>query len=217
VSTFTVQDVVSEVRRAVQDTYSPAYRYADSHIVGVINQVLKRIAILRPDLFAYIATYTCTLGTRQSLPADCFRLIDVLQVVNGPNVNEVNRESLDLLMATWQTGATAVAQDWMRHVRNPSVFFVYPPSAAGQLLDIEYCRAPATYALGDVVPQLSDVYFPCVVDGAVWLLEAVDNEHVNSGRAKMMYDSFMQLLGQSVQTKQVADFASGGEDPKQVY
>jgi hypothetical protein len=216
-STFTVQDVVTEVRRAVQDTSGSAYRYSDAHIVGVVNQTVKRIALLRPDLFSYVTTYVCTTGARQTLPADCFRLVDVFQVTGGANVNEVNRESLDLLLSSWQAGTTAPAQDWMRHVRNPNLFFVYPPAAAGQSLDIEYCQVPANKALTETIPLLSDVYFPCLVDGVVYLLESVDNEHVNSGRAKLMLDSFMQLLGATVQTKQVADFEQGGEDPKSVY
>lgn len=216
-STFTINDVVTDVRLAVQDTATSQPRYSDAHIVRVVNQVIKRIALLRPDLFAYITTVTCTAGSIQNTPADCFRLIDVIQVVGGGNVNEINRETLDLLLNSWQVLPSGPATDWMRHNRNPYAFFVYPPAAISQQLVIEYCKTPSTYALADVVPLLNDAYLPCVIDGTVWLLESVDNEHVNSGRAKMMQDSFMQLLGMTVQTKPVTDTEASGQDPKTVY
>lgn len=216
-ATFTVQTIVDEVRRAVQDTSALTPRYSDIHITGIVNQVLKRIALLRPDLYAVVTTYTCTLGAIQTTPTDCFRLVDVLGIVGGANVNEINRETLDLLLNNWQVSTTLAATDWMRHVRNPSIFFLYPPSPVGQQLILEYCKSPATSLITDVVPTIADVYFPCVVDGAVWLLESVDNEHVNSGRAKMMQDSFMQMLGMTVQTKPITDNESGGQNPKVVY
>lgn len=214
-TTFTVQDVVTEVRDAVQDT-GGIPRYSDAQITRAVNQVLKRIALLRPDLFSYVTNFTCAAGAMQTLPVDNFRLLDVFQVASGDNVNEVNRETLDLMSSSWQSGTQGPAQDWMRHIRNPSIFFVYPPSPVGQVLSIEYCRAPGTYTLTSVVPLLSDVYFPCVVDGTVWILESVDNEHVNSGRAKMMMDSFMQMLGVTVQTKAITDNETSGQDPAKV-
>lgn len=214
---FTVQQVVDEVRRAIQDTgVTGSYRYDDTHIVGVVNQSLKRIALLRPDLFSYVTTMSCAAGTIQVAPADSIRLIDILLSGSGGNVNEVNRETLDLMYSTWQTGTTGAAQDWMRHVRSPNRFFVYPPSAAGQQLTIEYAQCPPPYAITDTVLLLGDAYFPAVVDCAVWLLESVDNEHVNSGRAKMMFEAFNQLLGTTSQNKNVTDFEPSNLPPQQV-
>lgn len=216
-TTFTVQSVVTDVRYAVQDTNVVSPRYPDAQIVGVVNQVLKRIAVLRPDLFSYVTNFTCVAGAMQTLPAESFRLEDVFQVVGGSNVNEINREVLDLTFNNWQVSTAGAAQDWMRHVRNPSIFFLYPPAPVGQVLTLEYCKSPRTYVITDTIDLIPDVYFPCILDGVVWLLESIDNEHVNSGRAKMMQDTFMQLLGLSTQTKPVTDTEQGGQDPKTVY
>ena len=48
-----LDDVITEVRRIIQDTNIP-YRYSDDVLLGFANQALKRIAVLRPDLFASI-------------------------------------------------------------------------------------------------------------------------------------------------------------------
>jgi len=209
---FTPADVITEVRRAVQDTKVP-YRYSDNHLLGVVNMALKRVAIMRPDLFAYITVISCVAGTVQTAPNDSIRIIDVLVAGDGGNVNEVNHETLDLMFSTWQAGASGPTKDWMRHVRSPNTFFVYPPSAVGQQLTIEYARAPANLTLTDAVPLLGDAYFPCVVDCVIWLVESVDNEHVNSGRAKMFYEAFTQTLGLTAQQKSVTDFEQSNLNP----
>lgn len=211
---FTPQDVINAVRFAVQDT-KVSYRYADGDLLQLTNQVLRRIALLRPDLFAYVSTINCVAGTIQQAPADSIRIIDVLLSGAGLNVNEVNRETLDL-MFQWQSMTPDVAKDWMRHVRSPNTFFVYPPSPVGQVLTIEYAKAPGIYGLNDTVELLGDAYFPCVVDGVIWLAESIDNEHVNSGRAKMFLDSFNQLLGMTAQIKHVTDTEESNLNPKQV-
>jgi hypothetical protein len=59
---MTPQDVITEVRRLVQDEESP-YRYSDTTLLGYVNQTLKRMAVLRPDLFSLITTIPTTPNT----------------------------------------------------------------------------------------------------------------------------------------------------------
>jgi hypothetical protein len=48
------------------------------------------------------------------------------------------------------------------------------------------------------------------VDGVVFLASSVDDEHVNSGRAKMFLDSFTQQLGVSLQNRALNDSKIAG-------
>lgn len=214
-ATFTPQDVITEVRFAVQDTGAQT-RYDDAAMLRAFNHCLKRIALLRPDLFSFITSFTTALGSLQMLPPDSSRIVDVLQVVGGANVNEVNRATLDLAYSSWQIGETGPTTDWMRHVRNPNIFFVYPPAPAGEVLTIEYTQSPPNYTMTQTVALISDAYFPVVVDCVVWWLESIDNESVATQRAQMFQQSWMQLLGVTVQTKPVTDTEAGGQDPKKV-
>lgn len=212
-ATFTPQDVINEVRQAVQDTRSAAYRYSDTYLLSVVNQVLRRIALLRPDLFAYITVVELVEGPLQAAPADSIRIIDVIRNANSAStVNEVSRDTLELMFDTWQSESESPVQNWMRHVRNPNQYFVYPPSPAGQQIMIEYAKSPKNHTLTEPVEMLPDAYFPAVIDGCVWIVESMDNEHVNSGRAKMFQESFVQGLGVTIQAKKVTDTPSGGEE-----
>jgi hypothetical protein len=77
-------------------------------------------------------------------------------------------------------------------------------------------QSPQPYTLAQTIELLPDSYLPVVVDGTVYMAESVDNEHVNSGRAKLFFDSFTQSLGVGLQSRTITDTEEGGLDPKQV-
>jgi hypothetical protein len=79
----------------------------------------------------------------------------------------------------------------------------------GIVLVGEYAQTPPDYALNDTIDLLPDAFFTAVVDGTVYLAESVDDEHVNSGRAKLFQDSFLATLGASLQARSVTDTEEG--------
>tara|TARA_R100000742_G_C4279606_1_gene104712 strand:- start:3007 stop:3678 length:672 start_codon:yes stop_codon:yes gene_type:complete len=205
-----LNDVVTEVRRMLQDENSPQ-RYSDTVLLGFANQALRRIAVLRPDLFAKVTTMTCTTDEAiQSAPTDSLRIMEVFSVSGGNGCIETNRESLDQAYPQWMNDTASAAVNWMRHTRNANKFFIYPKSPAGQVLDIEYSQSPPTYDGTTTVDLLSDAYFPVVVDGTIFLAESVDNEHVNSNRASMFYKSMINALGYNAQSRLLTDTEEGG-------
>ena len=213
---MTPNEVITEVRRLIQDT-KVTFRYSDTVLLGFVNQTLKKMAVLRPDLFAVIADFTTVANTvLQSCPTDSVRLMQIFQIKSGDAVTEVSKETLDQMYPNWVNETAGIPVNFMRHVRNPNKFFVYPRPSAGVILVGEYAQSPTTYALNDTVALLPDAYLTSVVEGAVYLAESVDNEHVNSGRAKLFQDAFVQGLGVSLQSRVITDTEAGGLDPKQV-
>jgi hypothetical protein len=142
--------------------------------------------------------------------------MQIFQIKNGDAVTEVSKETLDRMYPNWVNEAAGVPVNFMRHVRNANKFFVYPRPTAGVTLVGEYAQSPATYALNDTIALLSDAYLTSVVEGTVYLAESIDNEHVNSGRAKLFQDAFTQGLGVGLQARVVTDTEEGGLDPRQV-
>lgn len=205
-----LNDVITEVRRIIQDTNTP-YRYSDDVLLGFANQALKRIAVLRPDLFAYIGDIPCTDDeVVQSAPSDSIRLIEVYRVKNGNGVIETNREALDQAYPTWMNDTAGAAVNFMRHVRNPNKFFIYPKAPVGQILVGEYAQTPPDYDGVTQVALLPDAYEPVVIDATVFIAESVDNEHVNSQRAQLFQSSFTQALGVAAQSRAITDPERGG-------
>ena len=202
---MTPGDIITEVRSLIQDTRSPQ-RYSDTFLLGFVNQTLKRMVMVRPDLFALIDDIPTTANTvLQSLPADSMRLIEIFQIKDGNAVTEVNREVLDQMSPGWVSDAAGTPVNFMRHVRNANRFFLYPRPVSGIVLVGEYAQTPPDYSIGDTIALLPDAYFSALVDGTVYLAESVDDEHVNSGRAQLFQEAFFTSLGASLQSRSVTD------------
>ena len=205
---FTVADIVQEARELLLDETEP-YRYSDAYIVRKVNQVLRRMVIIRPDLFAQVATITTTAGSLQTCPGDSVRLMDVTLNGAARAPKEINQEVLDLMFPTWNTDTAGPTTNWMRYPRDPNRFYVYPPSAGGETLTIVYARSTPTYEIDDTV-SLQDAYFPVVLDGVCWLMESLDAEHVESGRAKMFQDAYNAALVGGLAARRITDTEDGG-------
>lgn len=205
---FTVAEIVTEAREMLLDETAP-YRYSDDFIVRKVNQVLRRMIIVRPDLFTTIAPISCVAGVLQSCPADSVRLMDV--TVNSANkaVKEINQEVLDLMFPSWAGDSSVPATNWMRYPRDPNRFYIYPPAAAGDALTIVYAKSTPAYLLGDTV-ALQDAYFPVLLDGVCWLMESMDAEHVESSRAKMFKDAYEGALGAGLTARKITDTEEAG-------
>ena len=207
---MTPQDVITEVRRMVNDTRVP-YRYSDTILLGFVNQTLLRMSVLRPDIFSVMDEFTTTPDTvLQDCPADSVRLVEIFGVVGGDALMEVSRDTMDQSYPAWRIEAAGIPVNFMRHVRNANKYFLYPAPIAGITLSAEYIQTPPTYAIGATITAPSDSYFPIIVDGTIFLTESIDDEHVSSGRAKLFLDSFVQALGVGLQSRAVTDLESAG-------
>lgn len=205
---MTPATIIADVRNLAQDTLVP-YRYSDTELLGYVNQTLKRIASLRPDLFTYFGDLTLTANTvMQELPADAQRLVDIFWVKDANAMTEVEREVLERAYPTWVSDPSDVPVNFMRHPRIPTRFFVYPRPLANTVVIAEYAKAPTTYALNDTI-SLSDAYYSVVVDGVMFLVSSVDDEHVNSKRAELFMNSFLNSLATNTQAREMVDKEDG--------
>lgn len=214
---MTLGDIIAEARILLQDTRSSLYRYSDADLLKFGNQTLKRMAVLRPDLFSYIGAITCTAGTViQSAPADSLRIMEVFSISGGKAVRETNREILDQTYPDWMNETAGPCVNWMRHTRNNNKFFIYPKAPVDQVLIGEYSKSPQTYTADAEIELLPNAYYPVVLDGLIFIAESLDNEHVTSGRAQMFQKAFADGLAINMEQRKVTDTESGGLEQEKV-
>lgn len=212
---MTPADVIVEARKLLQDTLAP-YRYSDTDLLGYVNQTLKRMAVFRPTLFTNITSVPLTANTViQDLPIDAHRLVQVFFIDNYNSVNEVDRTVLERAYPQWVSDPAGIPFNFIRHPRNATKFFLYPRPIANLTATVEYVVEPATYTLNETILYLKDTYLGVVIDGVVFLASSIDDEHVNSNRAKLFMESFTQALGVDLQQQAVLDnerppIAAGG-------
>jgi len=206
---MTPAEVIAEVRVLIQDT-RVTFRYSDTVLLGFVNQTIRRMVMLRPDLFTTVTDISTVANlTEQTLPATAVRLVDIFRVKNGTSIEEVDRDQFDRAYPQWTTDAAGTPTKYMRHPRNPRAYFLYPRPTAGTVLVGEFVVTPTAYAISDPIAVLPDAYFGVLIDGTVYLAESIDNEHVSSGRAKLFFDSFVQALGVDLQSRAVIDSEGG--------
>lgn len=206
---MTPAEVIAEVRVLIQDT-RVTFRYSDTVLLGFVNQTIRRMVMLRPDLFTTVTDISTVADlTEQTLPATAVRLVNIFRVKNGTSIEEVDRDQFDRAYPQWTTDAAGTPTKYMRHPRNPRAYFLYPRPTAGTVLVGEFVVTPTAYAISDPIAVLPDAYFGVLIDGTVYLAESIDNEHVSSGRAKLFFDSFVQALGVDLQSRAVIDSEGG--------
>lgn len=209
---MTPATIFPDVRVLINDTDATSYRYTDAVLILKLDDALKRVALLRPDLFTVIADVPCTAGLTMMTVPNKGRIVEVFQVTGGQGVVESSLEIFNSTAPTWRTDTAAPAANWMRHVRNPSIFFIYPQAPGGQSLSCEYTVAPTVAALGDTI-ILSDTYLPAVKDMLVAVVEWGDDESNLSQRAEAFYKRAVQSLQMNLQTNPMMDAEAGGEPP----
>lgn len=213
---MTPNDVIVDARRLAQDNglLRTSDTYSASVLLGLVNQVLRQTAVLRPDLFTLMTDITPTPNVvEQTLPADSLRLVNILAVKNGGAITEVSREMMDQSYPQWRFDPAGSPVNYMRHIRNPNQYFLYPKPAAGIVLTGEYAQSPPVYTLNQQIALLPDAFQPIVVSGVVMMISNVENPTTNAARAKQFQEMYAQALGANLQSRVVTDTKSSGLEP----
>lgn len=212
---MTPQEVITQARVLINDdNVLMPERYSDTELLGFVNQAIKRAAMVRPDLFIISNEITPTADqVEQELPTSVTRIMEVHRVVGGGAIGEVDKETMDRSAPDWTIEDSGTPVNWMRHPRNPRRYFLYPAPSTGTEISVEYIEVPSDYGLSDTM-ILADSYRSAIVDCVVYLAEVVDNESVETERAKAFYTSFLQSLGADMSQREVVDNESGKPDQR---
>lgn len=204
---FTYADVIAGARVEVNDSASGAYRVQDADMLKFAKKAIQEAVILRPDLFATRGTTTLIAGVEQSLSAArAIYLVAIMGIVGGATVDECDYMTLIRYRPGWrQDTASATAENWMRHPEDANRkqtkrFMVYPPSTAGQALDVLWSEYPdlsalttATMAATNV--PLDDIYSSAMQHYVAFEVESLNDESSRVERAVPHYQQFIALMG----------------------
>jgi hypothetical protein len=210
------QSIVRRVVETLQDNTS--VRWPVNELVRYLNDGQREIVLYRPDAMVTNAALTLFAGSKQALPANGTKLIEIVRNTSGTrrSVRLVNREILDSQAPNWHniTGATEILH-FMYDPRDPKVFYVYPPAAAsGASLDVVYAAMPTdvtepadgalyTAVTGNI--SVPDIYGNVIQDYVLYRAYSKDSEYAgNAARAQAHYGAFANALG--VEMKATVNF-----------
>lgn len=206
--TITGTSIIGKVQIVLQDT--TGVRWPDTtELLGWLNDGQREVAIFRPDACSVTASFTCSAGTRQTLPAAATALIDVPRNASGNAVRKVPREILDAQRPGWHTEDQAATKHYCYDPRVPREFYVYPPAVASASLTIRYQTAPTDLgSLGSTI-SVDDIYAGPLIDYVLWRAYSKDADYTaNAERAAVARASFERTMG----IKAAADAAQAPRD-----
>lgn len=210
--------VLSMAATILQD--SAGKRWPATELVTWLNAGQREIVVYRPDATSKLASVPLVAGTRQVLPADGAKLIDVPRNTNGPAIRLVDRKILDAQLPGWHTSKGGVIVHFMFDDRDPRAFYVYRPAANGAAVDALYSAFPADVAAPAAGVQAAavvgnigvpDIYETALLDYVLARAYAKDAQVAgNAARAQAHYMAFGNALGVELKgTLQFGPNASG--------
>lgn len=192
-------DIISRAQTVLNDV--GGVRWTDAELLKWISDGQRVVAMVRPDASSLNTTVTLVAGTKQTLPADGVRLLDVIRNIkaNGdPDraVRLVERENLDAQNPNWHAVSGPVVLNWMVDNRDPLNFYVYPKAAAGQKLEILYSRNPADVTSSSQNLSIPDIYAEPLFNYVLFRAYSKDADFGgNFALAQGYMQAFMSMLG----------------------
>lgn len=203
---ISAQSVIRRCVETLQDNTS--IRWPVAELVRYLNDGQREVALYRPDSMGTSTTVTCVTGTKQSLPANGAKLIEVVRNSGASKkaVRLTNREILDAQLPGWHNVTpTSEVLHYMYDPRDPRVFYVYPPATASAQLDIVYSAYPLditepgdgslhTAVTGNI--GVPDIYTNALQNYILYRAYTKDSEYAgNAARAQAHYAAFANTLG----------------------
>lgn len=208
----TVGTVIRNAKLVLQEVTAAGTRWTNEELIGWLNEAYQAIVQIKPDASAINTSVELAEGTRQEIPSDGMRLIDVVRntavASQKMGIMVTTRRSLDTTRRSWHGDDPSVdVEQYMFDDQDPTRFYVYPPAATGAEVELIYSSTPSPHdvALGLTgleaeTIRLNDSYAPVITDYILYRAYSKDAEHAaNLNRAQMHMQAYMGSLGQKVE------------------
>jgi hypothetical protein len=204
-SLVTSNEILLRVNTLLNDT--AFVRWPKLELLDYLNDAQRAIVLRRPDAYcADIDNFKCVAGTKQSLPADALRLIDIPRNSTGRSIKgPYDRIILDDSYPEWYAGNSAsVAELYIYDERNPKTFYLYPGVLIDTELTVVYSKAPPSITLaesdGGALMELDDIFVNATIEWVLYRAYMKDAEYAaNANKSQMHLNAFKTQLGEKSQ------------------
>ena len=219
-ATITAQQIIDRATETLYDETN--VRWTEEELLEHLSDAQRASVLHLPEINPVGTVIRCASGTRQMIPADGFKLIDVVRNMGtsavwattdpyngttpGRAIRSCDRSVIDQSTPEWHAvGADEATPtlNFMYDTRDRRAFYVYPsqPQSAGnqQLIEIIYSAPPVELATVSDVIGLDDVYQPALLSYVLHRAYAKDlpSEMNSEQRSSAYFQQFvMTLMGQ---------------------
>jgi hypothetical protein len=203
-------EIIDRARIVLND--SDGIRWLDSEFFRWINDGQRSIALIRPDASVENTTVTLVAGSKQTLPSNGLRLLDVIRNITGTNtggrsVRHVDRDVLDTQNPSWHSEAgQATIKNFAYDNRDPKNFYVYPPALSTAKLEVIYSKDPTDVSALSSPLSIPDIFADPLLNYVLYRAYSKDAEFAQNFQLSANYlNAFNGMLG--IKTSKDAAFS----------
>jgi hypothetical protein len=193
--------IINRVRQQLVDNGS-TQRWSDTELLYWLSDGQRTIVSAIPSASATLTTLALVAGTRQSLPATAFKLLNVYRNLTAGGVSGVSclyvpRDLLDTQYSTWHTASTATSAvtHWTYDEIDPLAFYVYPRNDGTGSLEINYSANPTDVASTSSNISVRDIYSTALFDYVMYRAHTKDGDYAaGQGLAGGYMQSFSSYI-----------------------
>lgn len=208
--TLTGTSIIDKVALTLQDVTNVWWSRAE--LLAYLNEGQRAVVAAAPQSSASISIIPLVSGSRQTIPADGWTLLDVYRNIGDdgstPNraVRAVSRRIMDAHDPYWHMGSQqGVVQNFVFDQQDPKHFWVYPPSNGLTNVEICYAKTPTALASEGSVLTVSDEYEPALV---AYMLFRACQKVAEWSPGPEIADMHYKMFVQHVSAKQAAEMAN---------
>lgn len=175
------QSILDKVRLQLIDT-GASQRWTDAELLDWVSEAQRAIVAAVPSASYKRTTISLVAGTRQSLPADGYKLLDIPRNltaagVEGSPCTSVDRAVLDRQYLTWHTAnASGSVLHWTYDPNDPLSFFVFPRNDGTGSLEVVYSAHPADVTSVSQDISVRDIFETPITDYVLYRAHSKDSD-----------------------------------------
>ena len=177
----TAQAIIDKVRVQLIDT-GTTQRWTDAELLYWVSDGQRAIVAALPQAAYKVTTVSLVAGTRQSLPADGYKLLDIPRNLAsdgtaGAPCTSIDRAILDRQYQTWHSaGATSGVLHWTFDPSDPTSFFVYPRNDGTGSVEVLYSYMPSDLVSANATINVRDIYQTPLIDYVLYRAHSKDSD-----------------------------------------
>lgn len=197
-------DIIDRARLVLNDLDS--VRWTDAELLKWINDGQRIVATVKIDASVSNETMNLVAGTKQTLPSNALRLLDVVCNIDGSGnsgraVRPVDRQILDEQTPGWHSSSQSdTIYNWVYDNRDPLHFYVYPPAKSTAKLAVKLAVKPTDVSSTSSSLSVLDTYVDPIFNFVLSRAYAKDAEFSANAELSAAYLQVAQgLLGLKAQ------------------
>lgn len=197
--------VLNRVQDILQDT--TGVRWPESELIRYLNDAQREVVLQKPDAKSSTLTMDLVAGTKQVIPSEGLRLLEVIRNIKENNepgnaVTLLARGVLDAQVRSWHSAAPSEngPDHYIHDARDPKTFYIYPPTVLPSKLEVMISVTPTDVTTPSDTISLDPIYANVLIDYMLYRAYSKDADFAaNENRMMLHYQAFASSLGLKMQ------------------